>query len=166
MSKVSYPAVFHKENVGYWVEFPDLPGCFTQGDTLEESFRMAIDALVLYLDKNDELFDRIIPQPSPADTVISNYPDERVMLVPVDSLEYARQHKTKAVVNHITKTCIFTIFLDMFINPFIYPHRLHSSISTEIVDGNLIGRQLWSFQAPLIVSLKEVASQNNDMGIL
>ena len=97
MSKVSYPAVFHKENVGYWVEFPDLPGCFTQGDTLEESFRMAIDALVLYLDKNDELFDRIIPQPSPADTVISNYPDERVMLVPVDSLEYARQYKTKAV---------------------------------------------------------------------
>lgn len=97
MSKVSYPAVFHKENVGYWVEFPDLPGCFTQGDTLEESFRMAIDALVLYLDKNDELFDRIIPQPSSADAVIGNYPDERVMLVPVDSLEYARQHKTKAV---------------------------------------------------------------------
>ena len=97
MSKVSYPAVFHKENVGYWVEFPDLPGCFTQGDTLEESFRMAIDALVLYLDKNDELFDRIIPQPSSADAVIGNYPDECVMLVPVDSLEYARQHKTKAV---------------------------------------------------------------------
>lgn len=97
MSKVSYPAVFHKEDVGYWVEFPDLPGCFTQGDTLEESFRMAAEALELYLDKDSELFERKIPQPSPADTVIGNYPDERVMLVPVDSLEYARQHKTKAV---------------------------------------------------------------------
>lgn len=32
-----YAAIVHKEEEGgYWAEVPDLPGCFTQGDTLEE----------------------------------------------------------------------------------------------------------------------------------
>ena len=30
MEKIIYPAIFHKdEGHGYWVEFPDLPGCVT-----------------------------------------------------------------------------------------------------------------------------------------
>ena len=37
MSKV-YPAIIHKED-GYWVEFPDLPGCNTCGSTLEETLK-------------------------------------------------------------------------------------------------------------------------------
>lgn len=46
MEKIIYPAIFHKdEKRGYWVEFPDLPGCLTEGDTLEEAFLMAGDAL-------------------------------------------------------------------------------------------------------------------------
>lgn len=41
-----YPAIFRKdEGGGYWVEFPDLPGCVTDGETLEEAFLMAGDAL-------------------------------------------------------------------------------------------------------------------------
>lgn len=34
---------------GYSVEFPDLNGCFTQGDTLEEALAMAKDAMELTL---------------------------------------------------------------------------------------------------------------------
>lgn len=46
MEKIIYPAIFHKdEEGGYWVEFPDLPGCLTEGETLEEAFLMAGDAL-------------------------------------------------------------------------------------------------------------------------
>ncbi len=45
MSKVIYPAIFHKQEKGYWVEFPDIPGCLTEGETLEEAFLMAGDAL-------------------------------------------------------------------------------------------------------------------------
>ena len=46
MEKIIYPAIFHRgEDGGYWVEFPDLPGCLTEGDTLEEAFLMAGDAL-------------------------------------------------------------------------------------------------------------------------
>ncbi len=46
MQKIIYPAIFHKEEQGgYWVEFPDIPGCLTSGDTIEEAFLMAGDAL-------------------------------------------------------------------------------------------------------------------------
>lgn len=44
-----YPAIFHKENDGYWVEFPDLQGCQSCGSTLEETMEMAQEALGLYL---------------------------------------------------------------------------------------------------------------------
>ena len=47
---VSYPAIFHYENNGYWVEIPDVDGFITQGDTLEEAFLMARDALGLCLE--------------------------------------------------------------------------------------------------------------------
>lgn len=33
------------EEGGYWVDFPDFPGCITQGDTLDEARAMAEDAL-------------------------------------------------------------------------------------------------------------------------
>lgn len=46
-----YPALFLKavDDVGYTVIFPDLEGCVTEGDTKEEAFAMATDALGLYL---------------------------------------------------------------------------------------------------------------------
>jgi len=47
MTKV-YPAIIHEED-GFWVEFPDLDGCFTNGSTLEETMEMAQEALGLYL---------------------------------------------------------------------------------------------------------------------
>ena len=40
-----YPAIFHKENNSYWVEFPDLEGCQTYGDTLNETMEYAQEAL-------------------------------------------------------------------------------------------------------------------------
>ena len=50
MDKYIFPAVFDPgEKGGYCVTFPDLPGCITQGDTLEEALRMAKDALELHL---------------------------------------------------------------------------------------------------------------------
>ena len=47
--KVIYPAVFHAEDGGFWVEFPDLPGCSTQGDTEAETYANAVEAMELYL---------------------------------------------------------------------------------------------------------------------
>lgn len=44
-----YPAIFHKENDSYWVEFPDLDGCHTFGDSLAETMEAAQEALSGYL---------------------------------------------------------------------------------------------------------------------
>ena len=62
MEKIIYPAIFHKdEGHGYLVEFPDLPGCVTEGETLEEAFLMAGDALDCWFD--DPAQDH--PKPTP-----------------------------------------------------------------------------------------------------
>ncbi len=45
-----YPAVFHEEDGEYWVEFPDIPGCFSSGKTIEEAYRKSEEALALALD--------------------------------------------------------------------------------------------------------------------
>ena len=44
-----YPAIFHKEDESYWVEFPDLKGCNTYGSTIPEAMEMAQEALGGYL---------------------------------------------------------------------------------------------------------------------
>lgn len=56
MAKYIYPAVFVTEKEGgYSVYFPDVEGCFTCGDSLEDALVMAKDALSLMLvDIEDE----------------------------------------------------------------------------------------------------------------
>lgn len=50
MNRLFYPAIFHKaEEGGFWVSFPDLPECLTEGDNLEQAYEMAFDALGLCL---------------------------------------------------------------------------------------------------------------------
>ena len=49
-NQYTYAAVLTKEaDGGYSVRFPQLDGCFTQGDTLSEALRMASDAMSLHL---------------------------------------------------------------------------------------------------------------------
>ena len=97
MSKISYPAIFHLENGSYWVEFPDLEGCLSAGETIEEAFISSKEALGLYLDQDDDLYERKIEKPSHMRNIIERYPNEIVMLVEYDSLEYAKKYKTKAI---------------------------------------------------------------------
>lgn len=42
---IAYPAIFHRQKKGYWVEFPDISGCLTEGKTLEHAKKMAREAL-------------------------------------------------------------------------------------------------------------------------
>lgn len=44
-----YPAIFHKEEDVYWVEFPDLKGCHTYGDSIVETMESAQEALAAYI---------------------------------------------------------------------------------------------------------------------
>lgn len=44
-----YPAIFHKEDGSYWVEFPDLDGCHTYGSSINETMQAAQEALAAYI---------------------------------------------------------------------------------------------------------------------
>lgn len=46
-----YPAIFSYNSNGISVEFPDILGCFTSGDTQEEALKMAKEAMALHLFK-------------------------------------------------------------------------------------------------------------------
>ncbi len=50
MESYTYPAIFtEEENNQFSVVFPDLEGCYTCGDSLEDALEMAEDALALIL---------------------------------------------------------------------------------------------------------------------
>lgn len=76
-AKRIYPAVFHKEDDGQFsVEFPDL-GCATCGETLEHAYRMAQEALALWLDNSE------VADPTPLENIITEG-DDVAMLVEAD----------------------------------------------------------------------------------
>ena len=52
MSRYQYAVILHPdtEEGGYTVTVPALPGCVTQGETLEEAIAMAKDAIRLYIE--------------------------------------------------------------------------------------------------------------------
>ena len=104
MSVMYYPAVFHEdlEMGGYWVEFYDLPGCFSQGETIQEAIEYSKEALGLYLDTNQDIYERTISNPTRIQDVMKLFPNEIVLLVEYDPISYARKHKTKAVKKTLT----------------------------------------------------------------
>lgn len=52
---LQYDAVFEKEkDGGYSVWIPDLPGCASQGDSLEKAIENIKEAAELYLEDADE----------------------------------------------------------------------------------------------------------------
>ena len=92
MTKV-FPAKVHKENDGFWLEFPDLPGCFTQGDSLEELMENAEEALGVFLAVKIEN-EEDIPKPSDI-RQISESSDDLKTYVSVDVNKYHKD--TRAV---------------------------------------------------------------------
>lgn len=51
---MNYPVIIHKdEDTGYGVTLPDIPGCFSLGDTLDEAIRNIQAAVELYYDSEN-----------------------------------------------------------------------------------------------------------------
>lgn len=102
MKDIIYPAVFHvKEEGGYWVEFPDLPGCFTEGETLEEAYAMAGDALFVYTEGEEKL-----SSPSEMTSIKLTEKGDFVSLVkaqPYESEEAVKFRAAVEVENGLTK---------------------------------------------------------------
>lgn len=75
-----YFGVFTEEGDKVLVSVPDVEVCETFGDTWEEAFEMAIDALAACIGSGkDNVKDR-----TPYEDMISQYPEGKIMAVPVD----------------------------------------------------------------------------------
>ena len=98
MTKHFYPAIFHEEDGGYWVEFSGLEGCVTQGDTFEQAYEMAVEALGLYLETADGFN---YPEPI---TINKNEVDANsyVVMVEFDEVEYLKKMNSQSVKKTLT----------------------------------------------------------------
>ena len=88
--KYYYPAIFEPKGdglKGYTLEFPDIPGCFTMGDDMDQCLWMAQHAIGIMLDDVEE---KNYPAPSEVgDIDLSDSPaGSFVSLVCFDKEEY------------------------------------------------------------------------------
>ena len=96
VNKVFYPALFHKaEEGGFWISFPDLPECLTQGEDMAEAYEMAVEALGLALSCREEEGQ---PIPSASDpTAIITEQDSFLAVIEFDMLAYKKRTSSRAV---------------------------------------------------------------------
>lgn len=100
MAKYVYPAVFTVEKSGYSINFPDLEGCYTCGDNLEDGLEMAEDILALTLYRY-EVDGKRIPDPSPLES-ISLSSGEFVNYIKADTMTYRKRYRSKAIKKTLT----------------------------------------------------------------
>ena len=101
MAKYVYPAIFSpSDDGGFTVSFPDVSGCYTEGDTLAEAMEQAKDALCLILYDLEER-EESIPVPTRINDVVTENVDI-VSLVACDTLEYRKFFDKKAVKKTLT----------------------------------------------------------------
>lgn len=52
----TYGVIYERDEEGWWVaDVPEVPGCHTQGRTIEQARGRILDALSLYVDEGTEL---------------------------------------------------------------------------------------------------------------
>lgn len=91
-----YPAVFHKDDGAYWVEFPDLEGCHTYGGSIPETMESAQEALSAYL---TTLLEQGRPLATPSD-ISEFHPEDGFSSLVSCSIDQYRD--TKAVKKTLT----------------------------------------------------------------
>jgi predicted RNase H-like HicB family nuclease len=101
--KLVYPAIFtpFDDEKGYTVEFPDLPGCVTEGSDLSDAIYMAEDAASGWI--LTELEDgKEVPRASSLTDIEVGEADAFASLIVLDIDEYARKYGKKAVKKTLT----------------------------------------------------------------
>lgn len=100
MAKYVYPAIFTPEKKGFSVRFPDVEGCYTQGEDMADAIDAACDALCLMLYDMEE---RGEAAPKQTDIrAVKTDADEIVTLIACDTLEYRVFNDNRAVKKTLT----------------------------------------------------------------
>lgn len=96
MNRLFYPALFHEaEEGGFWITFPDIPECMTQGEDMHQAYEMAVEALGLALTCRVEEKRELPAASSPQDVCIDS--GSILVVVEFDMAEYRRKHCSRAV---------------------------------------------------------------------
>lgn len=122
--KLVYPALFSpwEEGNGYTVEFPDLPGCVTEGATLAEAIEMAEDAASGWILGELEDGNAIPAASSPASISVAD--GDFLSAVVLDMDTYAEKYGSKAVRKNLT--------IPAWLNTFAESQKLNfSQVLTE-----------------------------------
>ena len=99
MNNYFYPAIFTyaPKDKCYIVDFIDLKGCSTTGNSIEESYLMAQDALGLYL---SDLTD--FPKPTIPYHDIPLEKNQFISIIEVDMIEYRKKYSNIAIKKTLT----------------------------------------------------------------
>lgn len=96
-----YPALFEEnDGDGFTVTFPDLPGCITEGDSEQQAYVNAIEALELHLWGMERDHDKI-PVPSSIRAVATE-PGQVVVLIRANMRLMRRNMRQRAVRKMVT----------------------------------------------------------------
>ena len=101
--KLVYPAVFKPftdQSGGYVVEFPDLPGCVTEGKDLEQAIEMGIDAASGWILGELEDGEKIPCASKYSEITAENGCMVNMLLLDIDS--YEEKYGEKAVRKNLT----------------------------------------------------------------
>ena len=91
--KYVYPVIFENDDGKIGVTVPDIPGCFTFGDTMPDAIEMASDAIAMVLASKEDNKESI-PEPSKITDIKTT---GTVSLVLADTDEWRKQFDNKAV---------------------------------------------------------------------
>jgi len=96
MNKLFYPAIFHKaEEGGFWITFPDIPECMTQGEDMQQAYEMAVDALGLAITSRKQERESIPAPSQPYDLTVGE--GELCVVIEFDMRAYQKRTNSKAV---------------------------------------------------------------------
>lgn len=94
MAQYVYPAVFRPlDDGGFFISFPDLPGCLTEGNDMTESLFMAQDALETWLAGAEDHKD---PIPVPSAHPETSSP-EFINFIRADTTAWRKKFDSRAV---------------------------------------------------------------------
>jgi len=91
--KYTFMANIYHEDDAYIVTFPDIPSCFTSGDTLEEAIEMAEDVLNLMLWDMEESGTPIPRATTPTKIKVKGY----IAAIHADTAAYRKKYDKKPV---------------------------------------------------------------------
>jgi predicted RNase H-like HicB family nuclease len=104
----TYPACFYPADDGITVIFPDLPGCVTCGDTLDEALFMAEDAACGWILTTLELGEKLPPSSRPGEIIADEYPNGFVNFIRLDVEAFDKKFNPKPV----NKNCTIPTWLN------------------------------------------------------